>query len=107
MYFLADGNRPVENVGFCDPIPQGTTFVPDSFGSGSGIVVNLSGTETSSINSDDGDNGSFFAPGSQLPVNNFCPNQDNPTGAVIGNLGTINHTLGNNFGFIRFRVRVD
>ncbi|MDY6898472.1 MAG: isopeptide-forming domain-containing fimbrial protein [Cyanobacteriota bacterium] len=107
MYFLADGNRPVENVRFCDPIPQGTTFVTDSFGSGSGISVNLSGTDTVNTNSDDGDNGSFFAPGSQLPANNFCPNQDNPTGAVIGNLGTINHTLGTNFGFIRFRVRVD
>ncbi|MEL6165203.1 MAG: isopeptide-forming domain-containing fimbrial protein, partial [Cyanobacteria bacterium J06628_3] len=107
MYYLADGNRPVENVRFCDPIPQGTTFVPDSFGSGSGIVINLSGTETANTNSSDADNGSFFAPGSGLPANNFCPNQNNPTGAVIGNLGTINHTLGTNFGFIRFRVRVD
>ncbi|BAY87058.1 hypothetical protein NIES267_65690 [Calothrix parasitica NIES-267] len=107
MYFLADGNRPVENVRFCDPIPQGTTFVPDSFGSGNGISINLSNTVTANTNSDDGDNGSFFAPGSQLPANNFCPNQDNPTGAVIGNLGTINHTLGTNFGFVRFRVRVE
>ncbi len=107
MYFLADGNRPVENVRFCDPIPQGTSFVPDSFGSGSGISVNLSNTVTANTNSDDGDNGSFFAPGTQLPANNVCPNQNNSTGAVIGNLGTINDTLGNNFGFIRFRVKVD
>ncbi|MEM6400245.1 MAG: isopeptide-forming domain-containing fimbrial protein [Cyanobacteria bacterium P01_D01_bin.116] len=107
MYFLADGNRPVENVRFCDPIPQGTTFIPDSFGSGNGISVNLSNTVTANSNSDDGDNASFFAPGTQLPVNNLCPNQDNIRGAVIGNLGTINHTLGTNFGFIRFRVKVD
>ncbi|AFY59171.1 conserved repeat protein [Rivularia sp. PCC 7116] len=107
MYFLADGNRPVENVRFCDPIPQGTSFVPDSFGSGSGISVNLSNTVTANTNNNDGDNGSFFAPGTQLPADNFCPNQDNPTGTVIGNLGTINHTLGNNFGFVRFRVQVD
>jgi uncharacterized repeat protein (TIGR01451 family) len=107
MYFLADGNRPVEDVRFCDPIPQGTSFVTDSFGSGSGISVNLSGAVTANTNNNDGDNGSFFAPGTQLPVNNFCPNQDNPTGAVIGNLGTINHTLGTNFGFIRFRVKID
>ncbi len=107
MYFLADGNRPVEDVRFCDPIPQGTSFVADSFGSGNGISVNLSNTVTANTNNDDADNGSFFAPGTQLPANNFCPNQDNPTGAVIGNLGTINHTLGNNFGFIRFRVKID
>ncbi|MEO1428033.1 MAG: isopeptide-forming domain-containing fimbrial protein [Cyanobacteria bacterium J06633_8] len=107
MYFLADGNRPVENVRFCDPIPQGTSFVTDSFGSGSGISVNLSNTVTANTNNNDGDNGSFFAPGTQLPTDNFCPNQDNPTGAVIGNLDTIDHTTGNNFGFIRFRVRVD
>ena len=107
MYFLADGNRPVEDVRFCDPIPRGTSFVADSFGSGSGISVNLSGTVTANTNNDDGDNGSFFAPGTQLPVNNFCPNQDNSTGAVIGSLGTINHTLGTNFGFVRFRVKID
>ena len=107
MYFLADGNRPVEDVRFCDPIPRGTSFVADSFGSGNGISVNLSNTVTANTNNDDADNGSFFAPGTQLPANNFCPNQDNSTGAVIGNLGTINHTLGNNFGFIRFRVKID
>ncbi|MEO1561768.1 MAG: hypothetical protein AAFS12_19895, partial [Cyanobacteria bacterium J06632_19] len=86
---------------------QGTSFVTDSFGSGSGISVNLSNTVTANTNNNDGDNGSFFAPGTQLPTDNFCPNQDNPTGAVIGNLDTIDHTTGNNFGFIRFRVRVD
>ncbi len=107
MYFLADGNRPVENVRFCDPIPNGTSFVPDTFGSGTGISVNLSNTVTSNTNNTDGDNGSFFAPGTALPANNFCPNQDNSNGAVIVNLGTINHTLGTNFGFIRFRVKVD
>ena len=107
MYFLADGNRPVEDVRFCDPIPSGTSFVADSFGSGSGISVNLSNTVSANTNNDDADNSSFFASGTQLPANNFCPNQDNPTGAVIGNLGTINHTLGNNFGFIRFRVKID
>ncbi|WP_414622351.1 hypothetical protein [Calothrix sp. CCY 0018] len=69
--------------------------------------MNLSNTVTANINNDDADNGSFFTPGTQLPANNFCPNQDNSTGAVIGNLGTINHTLGNNFGFIRFRVKID
>ncbi|MEA5597741.1 isopeptide-forming domain-containing fimbrial protein [Rivularia sp. UHCC 0363] len=107
MYFLADGNRPVENVRFCDPIPNGTSFVPDTFGSGTGISVNLSNTVTSNTNNTDGDNGSFFASGTGLPANNFCPNQDNSNGAVIVNLGTINHTLGTNFGFIRFRVKVD
>ncbi|MEB3217779.1 MAG: isopeptide-forming domain-containing fimbrial protein [Nostocales cyanobacterium 94392] len=107
MYFLADGNRPVENVRFCDPIPRGTSFVPNSFGSGTGISVNLANTVTANTNNTDGDNGSFFPAGTQLPANNLCPNPDNSTGAVIVNLGIINHTLGTNFGFIRFRVKVD
>ena len=107
MYFLADGNRPVENVRFCDPIPNGTTFVADSFGFGNGISVNLSNTVTANTNNNDGDSSSFFAPGIQLPANSFCPDLANPRGTVIVNLGTINHTLGTNFGFIRFRVRVD
>lgn len=107
MYFLADGNQAVENVRFCDPIPNGTTFVTDSFGSGNGISVNLANTIAANTNNDDGDNGSFFAPGTGLPANNLCANQANPTGTVIVNLGTINHTVGTNFGFIRFRVKVD
>ncbi|BAY18471.1 conserved repeat domain protein [Anabaenopsis circularis NIES-21] len=107
IYFLADGNQPIQNARFCDPIPTGTTFISNSFASASGILVNLANTNTPRTNAADGDNGSFFSPLAPLSANNVCPNQTNPTGAVVVNFGTLNYTSGNNFGFVRFRVRVD
>jgi uncharacterized repeat protein (TIGR01451 family) len=107
IYFLSDGNQPIINAKFCDPIPTGTTFVNDSFGSGSGIFLNLANTITPRTNGLDGDNGSFFSPVAPLSANNVCSNQTNPTGAVVVNLGDINNAIGSNFGFVRFRVKLD
>jgi uncharacterized repeat protein (TIGR01451 family) len=107
IYFLADGNQPIINAKFCDPIPTGTTFVNDSFGSGSGIFVNFANTITPKTSVLDGDNGSFFSPVAPLSANNVCSNQTNPTGAVVVNLGDINNATGSNFGFVRFRVKLD
>ncbi|MBD2489785.1 DUF11 domain-containing protein [Aulosira sp. FACHB-615] len=107
IYFLADGNQPIQNARFCDPIPTGTTFISNSFASASGILVNLANTTTPRTNAADSDNGSFFSPLAPLSANNVCPNQTNPTGAVVVNFGTLNYTAGSNFGFVRFRVRVD
>jgi uncharacterized repeat protein (TIGR01451 family) len=107
IYFLVENNEPIRNARFCDPIPVGTSFSPDSFGSGNGILVNTTNTITPKSNAVDGDNGSFFSPVAPLPDGNLCPNQSNPTGAVIVNLGDISNATGTNFGFVRFRVRVD
>ncbi|MBE9208592.1 isopeptide-forming domain-containing fimbrial protein [Nostoc sp. LEGE 06077] len=107
IYFLADGNQPIQNARFCDPIPTGTIFLSNSFASASGILVNLANTTTPRTNAMDGDNGSFFSPLAPLSANNVCPNQTNPTGAVVVNFSTLNYVSGSNFGFVRFRVRVD
>jgi uncharacterized repeat protein (TIGR01451 family)/fimbrial isopeptide formation D2 family protein len=107
IYFLVDGNQPIQNARFCDPIPSGTTFISNSFASASGILINLANTTTPKTNAADGDNGNFFSPLAPLSTNNVCPNQTNPTGAVVVNFGTLNYVSGSNFGFLRFRVRVD
>lgn len=99
VYFLSDGSAPVSNASICDPIPQGTTFNPDSFGSGQGIVLSTVGTRT---NLPTDDEGTFFSP--LNPVNTPCPNPANSTGAVVVQLGTVNPQ---ELGFIRFRVKID
>jgi uncharacterized repeat protein (TIGR01451 family)/fimbrial isopeptide formation D2 family protein len=107
IYFLSDGGSPVNNVRFCDAIPSGTTFITNSFGSGSGISVNQAGTVTNQTNASDTDAGTFFSPLAPLSAGNACSNQTNPDGAVILNLGTVSNTTGSNFGFIRFRVKIN
>ncbi|MBD1926137.1 DUF11 domain-containing protein [Trichocoleus sp. FACHB-90] len=107
IYFLSDGTGSVNNVRFCDLIPSGTTFVPDSFGVGAGISLNRAGTTGSVTNAADTDAGTFFSPLAPLPSGNACPSQNNPDGAVILNLGNVSNTSGNNFGFIRFRVKIN
>lgn len=92
IYFLSDGGEPVTNVNFCDLIPSGTTFVPNS------LQVILGNTPIQ---------GQFFSPLAPLPPANVCPDPTNPNGAVIANLGNISNEEGNNFGFVRFRVTLD
>jgi uncharacterized repeat protein (TIGR01451 family) len=106
IYFLSDGSLPAREINFCDPISLGTTFVRDRFSAGSGISINRSGATTSVTNAADSDSGTFFSPLAPLPVGNVCPEQTNPNGAVIVQLGDISNT-GSNFGFVRFQVRVD
>ena len=107
IYYLVDGNQIIPNVKFCDPIPQGTTFINDSFGTGSGISLNTANNIANQSNSLDTDKASFFPPVAPLPTNNVCSDQTNPTGAALVNFGNLDFTPGNNFGFLRFRVRVD
>lgn len=92
VYFLSDGSSAINNVRFCDLIPDGTTFVPNS-------IQALLGT--TSIN------GSFFSPLAPLPAGNSCSNQTNPNGAVLVDLGNLSNVAGSNFGFVRFRVKIN
>lgn len=92
IYFLSDGNSPANNVRFCDSIPDRTTFVPNN-------IQAIIGTTP--INSN------FFSPLAPLPVGNTCSSQTNPNGAVIVNFGNISNVVGSNFGFVRFRVKIN
>ncbi len=94
VYFLANGTAPAIDTSICDLIPGGTTF-----------VLNSSQVQLGNTNPVAG--GNFFTPLAPLPDNNSCTIQTNPNGALITDLGTIPNTPGSNFGFIRFRVRVN
>ncbi len=107
LYFLSDGTQSIQNARFCDLIPDDTVFVPNSFGTGSGVLLNLAGTNTSVTNAADTDRGSFFSVLSSLPAGNSCVNQTNRNGAVIVNVGNLPQATGSNFGFVRFRVRLN
>ncbi|MBD2063224.1 DUF11 domain-containing protein [Funiculus sociatus GB2-A5] len=107
IYYLSDGTAPANNVRLCDPVPAATTFIPDSFGVGAGISVNQSGTVAPRTNVLDADEGTFFSPLTPLPAGNACPSQTNSDGAAIVNLGNVSNQSGSNFGFVRFRVKVN
>lgn len=94
VYFLANGTAPAIDTSICDLIPGGTTF-----------VLNSSQVQLGSNSLTAG--GNFFTPLAPLPDNNSCTIQTNPNGALITDLGTVPNTPGSNFGFIRFRVRVN
>lgn len=89
IYFLAQG---VNNVRFCDLIPDGTSY------GNNGISVSGAGNGA--------DQGRFFSPLAPLPAGNTCQSQTNNKGAVIVNLGTFSTNSGNP-AFVRFRVKVD
>jgi uncharacterized repeat protein (TIGR01451 family) len=94
IYFLSDGSTPALDVNLCDLISPGSTFVANT-------------NQVRVANSSPTAGGVFFSPLSPLPAGNSCTEQTNQNGALIFNLGTVSNTAGSNFGFVRFRVRVD
>lgn len=108
IYFLSDGATQANNIRFCDPIPGGTTFLSNSFGSNQGILLNQGGRQTPQTNLADADQGRFFSPLAPLDsVSPPCPKPVEPNGAAFVNLGNIPNTTPNNVGFVRFRVQIE
>ena len=105
VYYLSDGTQSVADVKICDPIPENTTFIPNSFQLGQGILLNLQATNTSLTNASDTDKGTFFPP--LTPVTSPCPNTNNSNGSVLVDVGNLTTAAPNNVGFIRFRVKID
>jgi uncharacterized repeat protein (TIGR01451 family) len=105
VYYLSDGTQSVSDVKICDPIPDKTTFIPDSFQLGQGILLNQQATNTSLTNASDTDRGTFFS--RLTPVTSPCPNTNNANGSVLVDVGNLTTTAPNNVGFIRFRVKID
>lgn len=95
VYFLSNGQSPAIDTSICDLIPPGTTLVPLT----TQIQIGSNGTSSSG--------GTVFTPLAPLPANNSCPDQRNPNGAVIFNLGNVTNTPTNNIGFVRFQVRIN
>ncbi|MBD2101590.1 DUF11 domain-containing protein [Leptolyngbya sp. FACHB-261] len=104
IYFLSDGASPSPGVNLCDPIPTGTTYLTNGPAGGE-IQLNRAGTNTVLTSNADSDAGRFVP--RLNPVGSPCPNSNNPNGAILVNLGDVPNQGGANFGFIRFRVRVD
>jgi uncharacterized repeat protein (TIGR01451 family) len=95
IYFLSDGSSPVSTAQLCDAIPNGTTYVPGS------LQLRVGNNPPASA-------ATFFSPLAPLPANNPCPDPVNPNGSILVNLGSVPSAPGaSNFGFIRFRVRID
>ncbi|MBD2034376.1 hypothetical protein H6F76_04915 [Leptolyngbya sp. FACHB-321] len=94
VYYLSDGTAPAIGVSLCDPIPLSTTLIANT-------------TQVQRNNGAIAAGGTVFAPLAPLPVGNSCTDASNQNGTVIFDLGDIPNTVGNNFGFVRFRVRVN
>lgn len=108
IYFLGEGGTPLQNVRICDLVPPQTSFIPDAFASARGIRLQQANTDIALSNTEDGDAGVFYSPLTPLadrPGGDSCQDQNNPNGAVIVNINQI--PPNNNFGLIRFRVKVD
>ena len=107
IYLLSDGTAPVQGVNACDPIPAEMTFLPDGFGGGQGTVVGSPGSLLGKTNQADTDEVTYVPPLTPPPAGNACPDQNNPTGALVINLGEVSQTAGQNVRVIRFRARVN
>ncbi len=94
VYFLSDGATPAFATNLCDQIPTGTTLI--------GNTVQIQQNATAPVSG-----GTVFSPLAPLPAGNACPDQTNPNGSVIFGLGDLPNTPGSNFGFVRFRVRIN
>jgi fimbrial isopeptide formation D2 family protein/uncharacterized repeat protein (TIGR01451 family) len=91
IYFLA--NQPLNNFNFCDLIPQGTTYIPNT--------ISIVGAGT------DADQGRFFSPLTplaQVPESSICENSTNNNGTVIVRLGNI---PSGQTGSVSLRVRIN
>lgn len=110
LYFNNTGEQPVTNVQICDQIPPGTSFLPDTYGAGSGIqaippanaqVPPVAYPTANYTNAADADPATFLPPGAALPP--IC-GADRGNGAVVVNVGAVG---GNQVGAVRFRTRVN
>ena len=94
VYYLSDGTGTAIGVSICDPIPSGTALTANT-------------TQVQRSNGTIATGGTVFAPLAPLPAGNSCPDASNQNGTVIFDLGNIPNTTGNNFGLVRFRIRVN
>jgi uncharacterized repeat protein (TIGR01451 family) len=90
IYYLSNGGQTATSINFCDLIPAGTTYIPNSIQVQSGNNPPASG-------------GTYLNPLSPSAPG-ICSNTSIPNGAVTVNLGDIGV---NNFGLVKFRVRLN
>ena len=93
IYFLSDGSQATIDTSLCDSLPKGTTLIDRP--------------QVKRGSAEPGFEGRIFSPLAPLPPGNSCSNQLNPFGSILLDLGNVPSTPGSNFGFLRFRVRVE
>jgi hypothetical protein len=121
IYYLSNGDRPVNNGKFCDLVPVYTSYEPQGFngktplGLGSlpnvdvGIQFDKEGS-TSYLTSISGDDvGSIIPKNADLSV--YKCSGSNVNGAVVVNLGNVIHSGYNGtpskaYGLVRFRAKI-
>jgi uncharacterized repeat protein (TIGR01451 family) len=122
IYFRQEG-APVREVSLCDLIPSQTTFSRNTYGSGLGVQLQLGSNITNPSNTaNDSDGGYFLEANSNPPsacrrggasLNIPLTGTDIVRGAVVVNLASgsdtfpANTTGAPNYGFFRFRAKVD
>ncbi len=95
IYYLAEGDTTLVGSTICDQIPENSSFVPSS-----NLISQTNQTPTPS--------GQVFNKLQPIvPADNACTDQRNPNGTVRFDLGNLPVTAGNNFGFVRFRTKVN
>lgn len=105
IYFLSDGNTPVNNVRLCDLIPENTTYVPDS------LLISQGGAVLSGLTDvDSDDDGEFFNSAAALAAP--CTGVNTGGGVYVRVPGTLENAVSSgsptsSYGFIRFSVTVD
>jgi uncharacterized repeat protein (TIGR01451 family) len=122
IYFRQEGT-PVREVSLCDLIPTQTTFSRNTYGTGLGVQLQLGSSITNLSNTaNDSDGGYFLEANSNPPsacrrggasLNIPLTGTDIVRGAVVVNLASgsntfpANTTGAPNYGFFRFRAKVD
>ncbi len=93
IYYLAEGSTgSIADVNICDSIPTNSTFVPNT-------------NQISRNNNSPVSEGTFFNKLQPVPIT--CPADGNPNGAIVYNIGNLATATSQNFGFTRFRSRVN
>ncbi|MDQ2798582.1 MAG: hypothetical protein M3Y13_02940, partial [Armatimonadota bacterium] len=127
IYFL-DTNGPGTNITLADVLPSDMTFETTAYGAASGIALALDSTTLPTAptafltNAADGDQGTYYAPGTQAPAAANPPGFASPLSAASNTSGVVAVTLApspatlpaatgagaptGSYGFIRFRTRV-
>lgn len=107
IYYLSDGNTPINNISICDFVPDNTTYVANSMVSNLGNAGDTALTDTNA----DADGAQQFAVGATPGAP--CPGAGNTDGGVLINIpGTADNatapgTPTSSFGYVRFTVVVD
>lgn len=105
VYFLSDGNAPINQVKLCDLVPDNTTYVAGSLRLSQGGSAPATLTDTA-----DADAGQSFS--SAAAVTAPCTGTNTDGGVRVNVPGTLTNATGpgaptSSYGFIRFTVKVD